>query len=238
MKRKKIFTLVELLIVIAIIVILAAMLLPALNKARDKAKASSCISNMKQISLALDMYQNDNRDLYPEVQGGASFTGWTSQLYDHKYIPNYGTMVCPSRAPYSDARNKVAADVYWEMAYLTYGMGNTYYTGAADRECINSKKAFAPSRSEVILDSVNLNPPAWVNTHGFSPEKAVQTLVARKHLGSSTEAVELRHNKKTNVVFMDGHIAALGSADEIPMHYNNNAAGYRTLMNRYYLVLL
>jgi prepilin-type N-terminal cleavage/methylation domain-containing protein/prepilin-type processing-associated H-X9-DG protein len=95
------FTLIELLVVIAIIAILAALLFPVFAQAREKARQTSCLSNLKQISSAMLMYADDHDGLFPPVLARSSrqdrnlyLTSWMRLL--EPYTKNLGVYVCPS----------------------------------------------------------------------------------------------------------------------------------------------
>jgi prepilin-type N-terminal cleavage/methylation domain-containing protein len=85
------FTLIELLVVIAIIAILAAILFPVFAQAREKARQSACVNNMKQLGLAYIMYTQDNDELFAGSDDGGK--GWAELIFP--YVKSKGTYICP-----------------------------------------------------------------------------------------------------------------------------------------------
>src|SRR2546427_2702627 len=107
--RRRAFTLIELLVVIAIIAILAAILFPVFAQAREKARQTSCASNLRQLGTGITMYVQDNDEIYPRsnqdvnatdcnaAPGGCWSTGFLFwQQLAQSYVKNFGIMTCPS----------------------------------------------------------------------------------------------------------------------------------------------
>jgi prepilin-type N-terminal cleavage/methylation domain-containing protein/prepilin-type processing-associated H-X9-DG protein len=133
--RRGAFTLIELLVVIAIIAILAGMLLPALGRAKETARRIACVNDLKQLSMSVVMFADDNQGRFPQRQRGPGDAGpdtdyrWPVQLED--YYKDYRVLLCPSdvEKPASNGRSSGVPALAADRSYIINGF-NDYFTNS------------------------------------------------------------------------------------------------------------
>jgi prepilin-type N-terminal cleavage/methylation domain-containing protein/prepilin-type processing-associated H-X9-DG protein len=179
------FTLIELLVVIAIIAILAAILFPVFAKAREKARQSSCLSNVKQLNLAFLQYAQDYDEQLPAggavetvawPGGGTGYNSWPVRIYP--YIKNSQAYNCPSATNAWNGTNSGALNIGYNVSLAPCALGTIVLP------------------SETVLNG---------DTEGGSSYTFFAAWFAGATPPATSRGLSPRHNEGGNLGFVDGH---------------------------------
>jgi prepilin-type N-terminal cleavage/methylation domain-containing protein/prepilin-type processing-associated H-X9-DG protein len=234
-RRRGGFTLVELLVVIGIIAVLISLLLPSLNRARENAKQTVCLSNMRQIGLAFVMYNNANNGYFPRPGAGTQREDWihwepTRKLEDSALAPFMAKPINPEffRCPSDQLSYRPSGSNYtysYSVNYLICRLPNsgwptaTYYPG--ERDGIRVTEIRDPSNKILLIDESNLTLDdgcwAWQSVFGDG-----RNVLSHRHDKTLNEVTAQDPKAgRGNVAMVDGHAEYVPrKASFDPFHYD------------------
>lgn len=210
------FTLIELLTVIAIIGILAAIIIPTVGRVRQSAKSAQCLSNLRQIGMAFNLYPQDNKGYYPRassniIPGVPTPGNWAKALTS--YIPARPTtnlvvtnpvFLCPSEASQPDPATATGSCVHY---ICTYAVENSNSVAAAAPGNTNGPRLVQsiknPSKTFLLIDALVDAASSNAASGSACTFSVAQTDMASA--AASRTSLGFRHNDGINVLFIDGH---------------------------------